>query len=291
MSNPANFNDTLPAAIAGKTNVNFQLDPATGNISACVETSSLVLQTNGTANGSQILLNLQAGGGTSLTDNGAGRVMIASATAPVFDTNGVANTVQSALNLVAGSNITLTAVGSAVTIAASGGGGGGTIYFQSANNSAVTPSGAAFNAKGVIITPTSTVKLYSVQIPCMFNSTANCQLILQAVSSGSTVGAVLYTSPTVSANPSSSTWKNVFFDLSATPLTLTAGNEYAIFLQFPTQSGTFVNPMSGCLGQQLFTPGIPPQTLGIAYAGVNPASGTVLTTSTTLWCMNLMTSF
>lgn len=104
MSNPANFNDTLPAATAGKTNVNFQLDPTTGNVSACIATSTLVLETNGAVNPNQTLLNLVAGtnitlsvAGGTVTINGAAsqlpavvpasNVLLQNQTAPITFTN------------------------------------------------------------------------------------------------------------------------------------------------------------------------------------------------------------
>jgi hypothetical protein len=104
----SNFNDTVPAAPAGNTNVAWQTD-GSGNDSAYVPTPFLTvsnvsiislipgdvivwngsqwvnalppgatLETNGTLNGSQTLLNLVAGSNITLTDNGSGSVTIAS---------------------------------------------------------------------------------------------------------------------------------------------------------------------------------------------------------------------
>jgi hypothetical protein len=85
--------------------------------------SGLSLETNGTANGSQSLLNLQQGSNIALTDNGSGQITIdAAALSLLLKTNGVTNGSQSILNLAAGSNMTLTDNGSGtVTLDSSGG--------------------------------------------------------------------------------------------------------------------------------------------------------------------------
>ena len=75
------FNSTTPAPLAGQVNVTFQFDQF-GHVSACTSGgggSSLSLETNGTANGSQALLNLAAGTGITLTDNGTGTVTVTGA--------------------------------------------------------------------------------------------------------------------------------------------------------------------------------------------------------------------
>ena len=68
----------------------------------------LILQTNEVANGDQLILDLHAGTGISLADNGLGRVTITSTVAgPTFKTNGTSNGSQSILNLKNGTGITV----------------------------------------------------------------------------------------------------------------------------------------------------------------------------------------
>jgi len=89
--------------------------------------SGPVLETNGTPNSSQALLNLVAGAGVTLTDEGAGSIEIAASVTPLsLETNGTPNSSQALLNLVAGTGITITDEGAgSIEVAATGGGGGG----------------------------------------------------------------------------------------------------------------------------------------------------------------------
>jgi len=81
--------------------------------------SSIELQTNGTPNGSQTLLNLVEGTGIIVTDGGTGGVTIASDL--TFQVNGSPTPTQTLLNLVAGTGITITDSGAGdVTFDASG---------------------------------------------------------------------------------------------------------------------------------------------------------------------------
>lgn len=69
----------------------------------------LQLQTNEVNNGSQVLLDLHAGSGVTLVDNGSGRVTISSAaTAVEFKVNGTDTTSQTILNFQSGSGISVT---------------------------------------------------------------------------------------------------------------------------------------------------------------------------------------
>lgn len=109
MSNTANLDSTLPAAPGGSQNVTWQLDPATGNVSGYVPDSSsgITLETMGTPNAIQNLLNLIAGTGIVLTADGAGGVTIRNIVSGItLQTNGVANGSQILLNIAAGSGIT-----------------------------------------------------------------------------------------------------------------------------------------------------------------------------------------
>jgi hypothetical protein len=69
----------------------------------------LTLEVNSVLAGSQTLLNLNAGSGITLTDNGSGQVTVASSLAALLlETNGTPNTSQTLLNLAAGTGITIT---------------------------------------------------------------------------------------------------------------------------------------------------------------------------------------
>lgn len=90
MSNPVNFNDNLPAAQILTKNVGWQLDPATGNVSAYVD-EPIALATDAVSNPNQSNLNLQSGTGIQLTYVGGlnGTVNIASTvTGTVTNTSG-----------------------------------------------------------------------------------------------------------------------------------------------------------------------------------------------------------
>lgn len=93
--------------------------------------SSFTLQTNGTPNPVQSLLNLKSGTNISLVSDNLGGVTISDTLTPLsLETNGTPNTDQALLNLKSGSGVNLTADGS----------GGVTI--------ANTNQGAVFNVSG-----------------------------------------------------------------------------------------------------------------------------------------------
>jgi hypothetical protein len=87
------------------------IDSATGEVEY-MPVVGILLQTDGSDNADQALLNLVSGNGITLTNTG-GDVVI---DGPLFQTNGTDNSVQTLLNLVAGTGITLTESAGSVTI-------------------------------------------------------------------------------------------------------------------------------------------------------------------------------
>jgi hypothetical protein len=122
------FSNTNPAAPGGMTLVEFQKDASTGEVSAAYSSagSGILLQTDGVDNGDQAKLDLKAGTGVTLTDDGVGGVTIDSTpgTTLLLQTDGVDNGSQTKLDLKAGTNVTLTddGVGGVTIDAASSGG-------------------------------------------------------------------------------------------------------------------------------------------------------------------------
>jgi hypothetical protein len=95
-------------------------DQTVGNVGS----TGLILQTNDVDNGDQFLLNIKQGANITITDDGAGNVLITGTpgNALSLKTNGVANGSQSLLDLVAGTDITLSDNGSGrVTITSTAG--------------------------------------------------------------------------------------------------------------------------------------------------------------------------
>jgi hypothetical protein len=70
-----NFNNTTPAAPGGNTNVTWQTSG--DQTSGYVPTAGINLETNGTPNASQVVLNLIAGTNVTITDGGGGAITIA----------------------------------------------------------------------------------------------------------------------------------------------------------------------------------------------------------------------
>jgi len=87
------------------------IDSATGEVEF-MPITGVLLQTNGSDNADQTLLNLVSGNGITLTNVG-GDVTI---DGPTFQTNGSDNGSQTLLNLIAGTGITLTEINGEVTI-------------------------------------------------------------------------------------------------------------------------------------------------------------------------------
>lgn len=106
------WNSQTPAAPSGNTNVTFQFD-AFGNASAYSPNSSgssIRLETNGTNNGSQSILNLSSGTNVTLVDNGSGTVTISATGAPLPSTTNLIagnGTGGGADSTIAPSNVTL----------------------------------------------------------------------------------------------------------------------------------------------------------------------------------------
>lgn len=111
--------------------------------------SAVTLQTNGSTNGSQTLLNLKNGSNITIVDDGSGGITINSISPTILlKTNGTNNGSQTTLNLVAGTNITLADNGTgSVTINSTGGSSGASsINALSGNNftGATTPQPISF---------------------------------------------------------------------------------------------------------------------------------------------------
>jgi len=111
---------------------------------------SLVLETNGTPNGSQTLLNLIEGTGIILTDGGTGGVTIASDL--TFQVNGSPTPTQTLLNLVAGTGITITDSGA------------GDVTFSASSSSpfAVNNTTSIFSSNAFPITSTATNSFFAL---------------------------------------------------------------------------------------------------------------------------------
>lgn len=118
----------------------FNLDSWTPNtvISWFPATQSLLLEVNGVQASSQVVQNLSAGSGVTITDEGGGVIEFASSASPVsFEVNGTPNEDQSLLNLTAGTNVTITDDG------------GGMIQIAAAGSSGLGGDGAFFYGPGL----------------------------------------------------------------------------------------------------------------------------------------------
>jgi hypothetical protein len=137
----------------------------------------VTLQTNEVNNGSQTILDLHAGSGITLTDNGSGQVTVASSVASlVLETNGTPNSSQTLLNLAAGTGVTLSNTAGTTTINStqSGprpsrgnwhgwswiGGNSATLTGASVNAYSDSPTTAGASDTNTSINPTSTEPAY-----------------------------------------------------------------------------------------------------------------------------------
>lgn len=94
ITNP-NFNDTLPAAPVGSSNVKWQFDLITGDVSAYYTTSGTTVHFDQILSGTNITATMVVGTGASLTPQGAGVIgatELATNTATPVVTNGSAPT-------------------------------------------------------------------------------------------------------------------------------------------------------------------------------------------------------
>lgn len=169
------LNDTTPTPPNGRTNIMWETD-TNGNLAASVPNgggSAITLETNGSVNGSQSVLNLVAGSNVALSDNGSGSVTVSASgggTTLALKTDGVTNGSQSVLNLISGTNVTLIDNGSGgVTVNASGSGGGGGVNlgtagqlpFYQTTGSIVSPSNITSDGNFLFAPSFITGKVYS----------------------------------------------------------------------------------------------------------------------------------
>lgn len=116
----------------------------------------ITLETNGTPNSTQVLLNIAAGTNVTITEV-AGTVTINGTSPLALKTNGVANSSQTLLNLVAGTNMTITESAGAVTFVANGSGATRGVLNTNANgNWYVWSDGIVESWGSVSIVPTTT---------------------------------------------------------------------------------------------------------------------------------------
>jgi hypothetical protein len=95
----------IPAAPTAAGNTNTTQIATTAFVLAQIALEALALKTNNVANGNQSILNLEAGSGIQLTDDGVGGVTIDNTSpGPTLRTNGAPNATQNALNFVVDAN-------------------------------------------------------------------------------------------------------------------------------------------------------------------------------------------
>ncbi len=140
--NPGLAAIVTPATCGDSTHFPIPVYNAAGQITACTPTSfpsssGVTLQTGGTNNSNQALLNIVASAGISAVNTSGGIVTITNTGIPVFQTGGTPNGVQTVLNLVAGTNVGLAAVGGTVTISATGSSGGGNVTASGMTSGAI----------------------------------------------------------------------------------------------------------------------------------------------------------
>jgi hypothetical protein len=98
-------------------------DATDGTFVLAAPTNPLTLETNGTPNSTQTLLNLAAGTDITMTESGGTVTVNSTASGPTLETNGTANSSQSLLNLTGAGGVSITEAAGTVTIDGSGAGG------------------------------------------------------------------------------------------------------------------------------------------------------------------------
>jgi|ERR1700734_499143 len=176
--------------------------------------------------------------------------------------------------LVSGSNVTITGSWPNQTIAASG-----TISsvptFTSTNNYTPDQSSTAFATKGVVVTALQAITVYRLIANVYGNSGDVYAGSILNVTGGTTISSVLATTNSYTFG---STITGVIIFTFGSPPTLTAGNQYGIFIGIISGTGTtpaVIDTTTGSL--DFYCPGLTPTTTYARIAAVSPSSGTLTT--------------
>jgi len=208
-------------------------DTSLGNVGTGGGGTTITLEVNGASTSNPALLNLVAGPGISLTDEGGGAIQISSSGSGItLKTNGTTNADQALLNLVSGTNVTLSsdAFGD-VTINSSGSstfsGNGAFFYGPGIRNDvqALMQMGSisCTTVNGVNTTNRVVVYLMQLDVPmtvskCSAGATNNTIGNLASFGIYSYAGALLVSSGTFSTLTTPTIQSNSF-----TPVTLQPG--------------------------------------------------------------------
>lgn len=156
-------------------------DNTLGGLSLETPVQQVILETNGTPNSVQDVLNLQEGSNVTISES-AGTVTISatSGTALTLETNGTTNSTQTLLNIQEGTNVTITEALGTVTINA-GGGGGFTSKFVA------TGSARSFGPSFVYTNSTGNTMMVAATAGLDGGSAGECIVVAYTGSSGAEV--------------------------------------------------------------------------------------------------------